>query len=91
MLTAVSAFNMSTVVGAVVATPGGLGGVESSLAALSIQLLNLSRPAAAAAALVIRFATLWFGVVIGLVCLALWPQLLTVQKGSVAEEPKAQA
>lgn len=91
LLTAVSAFNMSTVVGAVVATPGGLGGVESSLAALSIQLLEMSRPAAAAAALVIRFATLWFGVAIGLVCLALWPHLLTVQKGPVAEEQQAQA
>ncbi|MDE0077098.1 MAG: lysylphosphatidylglycerol synthase transmembrane domain-containing protein [Caldilineaceae bacterium] len=91
LLTAVSAFNMSTVVGAVVATPGGLGGVESSLAALSIQLLDMSRPAAAAAALVIRFATLWFGVAIGLVCLALWPHLLTVQKGPVAEEQQAQA
>jgi len=91
MLTAVSAFNMSMVVGAVVATPGGLGGVESSLAALSIQLLDLSRPAAAAAALVIRFATLWFGVVIGLFSLALWPHLLTVQKGTVAEEQHAQA
>ena len=85
MLTAVSAFNMSTVVGAVVATPGGLGGVESSLAALSIQLLDLSRPAAAAAALVIRFATLWFGVAIGLVSLALWPHLLTTQKGATVE------
>ena len=91
LLTAVSAFNMSTVVGAVVATPGGLGGVESSLAALSIQLLDMSRPAAVAAALVIRFATLWFGVAIGLVCLALWPHLLTVQKGPVAEEQQAQA
>ena len=89
MLTAVSAFNMSTVVGAVVATPGGLGGVESSLAALSIQLLDLSRPAAAAAALVIRFATLWFGVAIGLIWLALWPHLLTTQKGQTVEEQGA--
>ena len=86
MLTSVSAFNMSSVVGAVVATPGGLGGVEGSLAALSIQLLGLSRPAAAAAALLIRFATLWFGVAIGILCLALWPHLLTTQKGSKVEE-----
>ncbi len=85
MLTSISAFNMSTVVGAVVATPGGLGGVESSLAALSIQLLGLSRPAAAAAALLIRFATLWFGVAIGLVSLALWPHLLTTQKKPVTK------
>ena len=91
MLTAVSAFNLSMVVGAVVATPGGLGGVESSLAALSIQLLGLSRPAAAAAALVIRFATLWFGVGIGLVSLALWPYLLTFQKDPAVEEQEAQA
>ncbi len=91
MLTAVSAFNLSMVVGAVVATPGGLGGVESSLAALSIQLLDLSRPAAAAAALVIRFATLWFGVAIGLVSLALWPHLLTFQKDTAVEEQEAQA
>ncbi len=89
MLTSISAFNMSTVVGAVVATPGGLGGVESSLAALSIQLLGLSRPAAAAAALLIRFATLWFGVAIGLVCLALWPHLLTTQKKPETEAQKA--
>ena len=89
MLTSISAFNMSTVVGAVVATPGGLGGVESSLAALSIQLLGLSRPAAAAAALLIRFATLWFGVAIGLVCLALWPHLLTTQKKPETDAQKA--
>lgn len=86
MLTSVSIFNISTVVGAVVATPGGLGGVESSLAALSIQLLELSRSAATAAALVIRFATLWFGVAIGLISLALWPHLLTPQKSAEVGE-----
>lgn len=81
MLTSVSVFNISTVVGAVVATPGGLGGVESSLAALSMNLLGLDRSAAAAAALVIRLATLWFSVAIGLVSLALWPRLLLPQEG----------
>ena len=85
MLASVSIFNISSVVGAVVATPGGLGGVESSLAALSIQLLELPRSAAAAAALLIRFATLWFGVAIGLLSLALWPHLLTEQKGVMSE------
>ena len=63
--------------------------MESSLAALSIQLLGLSRPAAAAAALLIRFATLWFGVAIGLISLALWPHLLTTQKSMMVEEPEA--
>ena len=77
MLASVSIFNISAVVGAVVATPGGLGGVEGSLAALSSQILMLTRSEAAAAALLIRFLTLWFAVAIGLVCLALWPYLLT--------------
>ncbi len=86
MLTSVSIFNISTVVGAVVATPGGLGGVEGSLAALSTQLLMLTRSAAVAAALLIRFLTLWFGIAIGLVSLALWRHLLTNQVESRTEE-----
>ena len=85
MLTSVSIFNISTVVGAVVATPGGLGGVEGSLAALSTQLLMLTRSAAVAAALLIRFLTLWFGIAIGLVSLALWRRLLTNQVESRTE------
>jgi len=84
MLASVSIFNISAVVGAVVATPGGLGGVEGSLAALSSQILMLTRSEAAAAALLIRFLTLWFAVAIGLVCLALWPYLLT---GRESEKP----
>ena len=86
MLTSVSIFNISTVVGAVVATPGGLGGVEGSLAALSTQLLMLTRSAAVAAALLIRFVTLWFGIAIGLISLALWRHLLTNQIESRTEE-----
>ncbi len=86
MLTSVSIFNISSVVGAVVATPGGLGGVEGSLAALSTQLLMLTRSAAVAAALLIRFVTLWFGIAIGLVSLALWRHLLTNQVESRTEE-----
>ena len=86
MLTSVSIFNISSVVGAVVATPGGLGGVEGSLAALSTQLLMLTRSAAVAAALLIRFVTLWFGIAIGLVSLSLWRHLLTNQVESRTEE-----
>ena len=86
MLTSVSIFNISSVVGAVVATPGGLGGVEGSLAALSTQLLMLTRSAAVAAALLIRFVTLWFGIAIGLISLALWRHLLTNQIESRTEE-----
>ncbi len=77
LLASVFILNISSVIGAVVATPGGLGGVEGSLAALSMQILDLPRAPATAAALLIRFAALWFGVAIGILSLALWPYLLT--------------
>jgi uncharacterized protein (TIRG00374 family) len=76
LLVAVFIFCISTVIGAAVAMPGGLGGVEGSLVALSVQILALSTAEATAAALLIRFCTLWFGVLIGVASFALWPGLL---------------
>ncbi len=73
---AIFIFSISTIVGAVVATPGGLGGTEGGLVTLGIQLLDLGKSAATAAALLARLATLWFGVALGLVCMTLWPELL---------------
>ncbi|MEZ4833060.1 MAG: lysylphosphatidylglycerol synthase transmembrane domain-containing protein [Caldilineaceae bacterium] len=83
LLIAVFIFSISTVVGAVIATPGGLGGTEGSLVALSGQLLDLARTPAGAAALLIRFATLWFGVGIGIVSVLLWPELLAGKQQTV--------
>jgi uncharacterized protein (TIRG00374 family) len=77
---AIFIFSLSTIVGAVVATPGGLGGTEGGLVTLGLRLLDLSRPAATAAALLVRLATLWFGVALGLVCVTLWPGLLAGEK-----------
>ena len=57
----------STVVGAVSALPGGLGAAEASISGMLILLLGLDPGTAAAATLLIRFATLWFGVGLGLV------------------------
>jgi uncharacterized protein (TIRG00374 family) len=76
LMIAVFIFSISTVIGAVFAMPGGLGGVEGSLVALSVQLLGLTVATATAAALLIRFCTLWLGVLVGVVSLALWPYLL---------------
>ncbi|MCB0216159.1 MAG: flippase-like domain-containing protein [Caldilineae bacterium] len=73
---AIFIFSISTIVGAVVATPGGLGGTEGGLVSLGMRLLGLAKPSATAAALLARLATLWFGVALGLVCMSLWPELL---------------
>ena len=56
----------STVVGAVTALPGGLGAAEASIAGMLVFILGLSRDTAAAATILIRFATLWFAVILGL-------------------------
>lgn len=84
LLVAIFIFCISTVIGAAVAMPGGLGGVEGSLVALSVQILALPTAVATAAALLIRFCTLWFGVLLGVVSFMLWPRLLA---GAEASSP----
>jgi hypothetical protein len=53
-------FNISTVIGALFAMPGGLGGFESSAVFWVIAYLACLLPRLAAA-LLIRFCTLWVG------------------------------
>lgn len=79
-LAAVFVFSVATIVGAIVATPGGLGGVEGTLVVLSTALVGLDEATATAAALIVRLATLWFGVAIGLASLAAWPELLAPRR-----------
>ncbi|HAJ35059.1 MAG TPA: TIGR00374 family protein [Chloroflexi bacterium] len=73
---AVFIFNISTVIGAVVALPGGLGGFEGSAVFWVVRLFGMSTATATAAALVIRFCTLWLGVGIGFISFMLWHDLL---------------
>ncbi len=63
---AVFVLAFSTVVGAVSALPGGLGAAEASIAGMLALLLGIHTDLAAAATLLIRFATLWFSVALGL-------------------------
>jgi uncharacterized membrane protein YbhN (UPF0104 family) len=61
----------ATLVGAASMLPGGLAAAEGSLAGLLLLLGVTHDPSVAAAAtLIIRFATLWLGVAVGLVGLA---------------------
>jgi len=64
---AVFVLAFSTVVGAVSALPGGLGAAEASIAGMLVLLMGLTKDTATAATLLIRFATLWFAVVLGLI------------------------
>jgi uncharacterized protein (TIRG00374 family) len=80
----------STVIGAVSALPGGLGAAEASIAGMLSLLLPLSASVAAAATLLIRFATLWFGVGLGLLVWAFSPGLITLE-GTSPPSPEATA
>ncbi|HDD55455.1 MAG TPA: flippase-like domain-containing protein, partial [Chloroflexi bacterium] len=73
---AVFVLAFSTVVGAVSALPGGLGAAEASIAGMLGLLLGLTRDTAAAATLLIRFATLWFAIALGLIVWGLFRKLL---------------
>jgi uncharacterized protein (TIRG00374 family) len=75
---AVFTLSFSTVIGAVSALPGGLGAAEASIAGMLTLLMGLAKGVATTATLLIRFATLWFGVALGLVVWAFSRYLLTL-------------
>ena len=61
----------STLVGAIVPVPGGLGVTESALMGQMTELGHVERSIATAAMILVRFATLWFAVIVGFVALSL--------------------
>ena len=63
---------VSSIVGALSMLPGGLGVADASVAGMLLLLIPvdaMARSTAVAATLLIRFATLWFGVIIGVIAL----------------------
>ncbi|MBI3978595.1 MAG: flippase-like domain-containing protein [Chloroflexi bacterium] len=78
----------TTLAGAVFLLPGGLGVAEGGITALLQMLLALSPDRAVAAALIIRFCTLWFGVAVGIVCLTIFSRRLpTMAYSSSSSSP----
>jgi len=70
----------STIAGALSFLPGGLGVTEGGMAILLVRSGNIPEAVALAATLLIRLATLWFGVLLGVV-------LLTIARGKIAKLP----
>ena len=62
---------ISTLAAALLLLPGGLGVADAGIASLTANLLDVSRSTASAATLIIRLATLWFAVILGLIALAI--------------------
>lgn len=77
---AVFALSFSMIIGAVSTLPGGLGASEASITGILIMMLHLPADTAAAATLLIRLATLWFGVSLGLAVWAVSKELLGFER-----------
>lgn len=79
LLAATFVFGVSAWAGALSFLPGGLGATEASAVALLLLTINdasMNESVAVAATLLMRFATLWFGVFLGVGALAIvsrWP------------------
>jgi uncharacterized membrane protein YbhN (UPF0104 family) len=68
-------FSLGSLAGAASFLPGGLGVADASMTALMRALGDVSKAAAAAATVLIRLATLWFAVALGLLGLAVEERL----------------
>jgi uncharacterized membrane protein YbhN (UPF0104 family) len=75
---ALVALNAGTLVGAVSLLPGGAGAAEATIAAVLVQ--QTDREIAAAATLLIRLCTLWFGALLGIGALIVLRSALTPQE-----------
>ena len=69
---ALFAYGFGMLIGALSFLPGGLGGTEATLSGLLV-LQGLSLPEAVAATVIIRLATLWFAVLLGLIAMVSLP------------------
>ena len=78
----------STLAGAIIPSPGGLGVTESSLLAQMRELGHVEQGNAAAAMILVRFATLWFAVLNGFIALTI---LKRRNPGLLANNPAAGA
>ncbi len=67
-------YSFATIAGG--AMPGGLGVADGALAGGAVEILSVSQPVGVASALLIRVATLWFGVILGAIALLKFDRLL---------------
>jgi uncharacterized protein (TIRG00374 family) len=80
LVTATFILALATLIGSVSMLPGGLGVADATIAGMLLALVAsplMTRDVAVAGALLIRFATLWFGVLIGAVAVVLCRHLFS--------------
>lgn len=68
LLSAVFIYGFSTIIGSIAMLPGGLGVTEASITGLLV-LLNIPKDVSVASTFIIRVATLWFAVFVGIIAI----------------------
>lgn len=66
IMSAVFIYGFSTIIGSIAMLPGGLGLTEASLTGLMV-FLKIPKDVSVASTFIIRIATLWFSVVVGII------------------------
>lgn len=67
-------YGFATIVGAITMLPGGLGATDASLTGLLV-LLTIPKSVSVAATLIIRAATLWFAVIVGIIAVIFYQRI----------------
>jgi len=71
ILVATFIYGFSTLIGAIAMLPGGLGVTEASITGLLV-LLKIPKDISAASTIIIRIATLWFAVILGVIAVLIY-------------------
>ncbi len=87
LLQATFVLAMATLVGSISMLPGGLGTAEGTIAFLLVATVGVGSDLAAASTLLIRLCTLWFGVSVGLLALAILLRRTSLDQSSPSPLP----
>ncbi len=88
LASAIFVLAVSTLVGSISTLPGGLGAAEASITTLLLLTVTTDHATAGAATLLIRLATLWFGVALGLVAWSITPRLWKREADDPTDSPR---
>lgn len=76
-------YGFSTIVGSITMLPGGLGATDASITGLLV-ILNIPKGISVASTLLIRAATLWFAVIVGVTAILLYQRFTHKQLREIA-------
>jgi glycosyltransferase 2 family protein len=85
LLSATFIYAFSTLVGAIAMLPGGVGVTEASLTGLLI-LSNIPKDISVASTIIIRLATLWFAVLVGIVSVLIFQNITNKKIANIDTE-----